>query len=102
MPLEGATELETLVLHWHGNAQPREALGVQVGLHARRHAVGALETGPSVSQGSHIRPRANPFRTGITRKRLHFYLFFNPLRIISAVSTAIPANTAPSLVVKSR
>lgn len=51
MPLEGTAELETLVLCWHGDAEPREALGVQVGLHARRHAVGALETSPPATQG---------------------------------------------------
>lgn len=45
VPLEGAAELEALVLRRHGDAEPREALGVQVGLHARRHAVGALEAG---------------------------------------------------------
>lgn len=49
VPLEGAAELEALVLRRYGNAEPREALGVQVGLHARRHAVGALETGSPAS-----------------------------------------------------
>lgn len=51
VPLEGTAELETLVLCRHGDAEPREALGVQVGLHARRHAVGALETGPPATRG---------------------------------------------------
>lgn len=45
VPLKGAAELEALVLRRHGDAEPRKALGVQVGLHTRRHAVGALETG---------------------------------------------------------
>lgn len=51
MPLEGTAELETLVLRWHGDAEPREALRVQVGLHTRRHAVGAFETSPPATQG---------------------------------------------------
>lgn len=58
VPLEGAAELEALVLRWHGDAEPREALGVQVSLHARRHAVGALETSPPANTGSHSRPAA--------------------------------------------
>lgn len=51
VPLEGTTELETLVLCWHGNAKPREALRVQVSLHACRHAVGALETSSPATWG---------------------------------------------------
>lgn len=50
VPLEGTAELETLVLRGHGDAESREALGVQVGLHTRRHAVGALETSPPGSR----------------------------------------------------
>lgn len=63
MPLEGAAELETLVLRWHGNAEPREALGVQVGLHARRHAVGAFETSaPARQRVRAARSHANLYR----------------------------------------
>lgn len=50
VPLEGTAELKTLVLCWHGDAEPWEALRVQVGLHACRHAVGALEPGPPATQ----------------------------------------------------
>lgn len=54
--MEGTAELETLVLRWHGDAEPGEALGVQVGLHACGHAVGALETSPSATQGGTAGP----------------------------------------------
>lgn len=50
VPLEGTAELETLVLCWHSNAEPWEALRVQVGLHTRRDAVGALEAGPPATK----------------------------------------------------
>lgn len=50
VPLEGTAKLKTLVQRWHSNAEPWEALGVQVGLHARRHAVGALEASPSATK----------------------------------------------------
>lgn len=50
VPLEGAAELKALVLCWHGDAEPWEALGVQVGLHTCRHAVGALETSPPATK----------------------------------------------------
>lgn len=56
VPLEGAAKLEAFVLHRHSDAQSREALGVQVGLHARRHAVGALETSSPARQGVNAVP----------------------------------------------
>lgn len=59
VPLEGTAELETLVLCWHGNAEPWEAFRVQVGLYTRRHTVGALETSPPAM---HSRPRAIRWR----------------------------------------
>ena len=43
VPLEGAAELQGLVL----GAHPWEALQLQVCLDARRHTIGALEAGPS-------------------------------------------------------
>ncbi len=56
VPLERTAKLETLVLCWHGDAEPWEALGVQVGLHARCHAVGALKTSPPATQGVTVGP----------------------------------------------
>lgn len=57
VPLKGAAKLKTLVLRRHCHAEPREALRVQVSLHARGHAVGAFETG-SPGRQSHSRLRA--------------------------------------------
>lgn len=51
MPLEGTAKLETLVLRWHGDAEARETLRAQVGLHARCYAIRALETSPPVTRG---------------------------------------------------
>jgi len=51
VPLEGAPELQGFVLGGHGQAG--EALQLQVRLHARRHAVGALEAGsPAESESA--------------------------------------------------
>lgn len=51
VPLEGTAKLETLVLRWHGNAEARETLRAQVGLHARCYTVRAFKTSPPVTQG---------------------------------------------------
>lgn len=50
VPLEGTAKLETLVLRWHGDAEARETLGAQVGLHACCYTIRAFETSPSVTQ----------------------------------------------------
>ena len=84
--MERTAELETFVLRWHGDAEPGEALGVQVGLHARRHAVGALEASTPATQGV----TAGPEPSGHTEYRMqkpysnHFFLS----QAVTAVTTA--------------
>lgn len=78
--MEGAAELETLVLCWHGDAEPREALGVQVGLHARRHAVGALEASPPATQGV----TAGPEPSSHTEHRMQMPFSNHVFRLINA------------------
>lgn len=90
VPLEGAAKLKTLVLCWHGDAEPREALGVQVGLHARRHAVGALEASPPATQA-----RSHPVTQSIARKSFSpiIFLLIIAHSCLSRVSHAVTAVT---------